>query len=151
MENPLDASRFFSEPCAVLNQTQLSVFDVTRPGRPETTGGVAENAGPFCTWFSESGDSIGIGFLVGNENGLSDTYAGRDEIDSFIPTNVDGYPAVFANTPDLRSRGTCNLIVATSDSLTFQATEQGSLDAQGSCDRAKQVAAAALATIRGGS
>lgn len=152
VDNPLDASRFFTDPCTVLTQAQLTTFSITRPGVPETTGGVAEEAGPFCTWIAadELGSATGVGFLTGNKNGLSDTYRGRDLFEDFRPTEVDEYPAVFANSPDLRSMGACTIVVGISDSLAIQATEQGELDAQGSCARAKQVAAAVLATIRGG-
>lgn len=152
VNDPLDASRFFTDPCTVLTQAQLATFSITRPGVPETTGGVAEEVGPFCAWIAadELGSATGVGFLTGNKNGLSDTYRGRDLFEDFRPTEVDEYPAVFANSPDLRSMGACTIVVGISDSLAIQATEQGELDAQGSCARAKQVAAAVLATIRGG-
>jgi hypothetical protein len=152
VDSPVDATRFLSQPCAVLSQAQLAEFSVSRQGIPTTTGAVAENAGPFCTWHAdpELGSTIGVGFVTGNEHGLSDTYRGRDQFEHFEPTTVDGYPAVFANSPDLRSSGTCGITVGISDALTFNATEQGRLDAQGSCDRARQVAEAALATLRVG-
>ncbi|WP_460403999.1 DUF3558 domain-containing protein [Actinophytocola sediminis] len=151
--NPLDASHFIADPCAVLDQEQLASLGVTRPGIPETTGAVAEQVGPFCSWHAsaEEDSTIGVGFVTGNNNGLSDTYRGRDQFEDFRPTEIDEYPAVFANSPDLRSSGMCNIVVGVSDSLAFSATEQGSLDASGSCDRAEQVATAALATIQEGS
>ncbi|MCT2582374.1 DUF3558 domain-containing protein [Actinophytocola gossypii] len=150
VENPLDASRFLADPCAVLTQTQLAAFDVTRPGIPETTGSVAERSGPFCVWHAaaELGSTIGVGFITGNKDGLSDIYRGREQFEDFRPVEVDQYPAVFANSPDLRSSGMCTVYVGISDTLAFRATEGGQLDASGSCDRAKQVAAAALTTIQ---
>jgi len=152
VDSPVDATSFLSQPCAVLSQAQMAEFGVTQPGVPTTTGAVAENVGPFCTWHADPslGSTIGVGFVTGNENGLSDTYRGRDQFEHFEPTTVDGYPAVFANSPDLRSSGACTIMVGISDSLAFRATEQGRLDAQGSCDRARQVAEAALATLREG-
>lgn len=148
--DPLDATRFLTEPCTVLRQAQLVTFDVSRPGIPTTTGGIAENVGPFCTWHTaaELASTIGVGFLTVNENGLSDTYRGRDQFSYFVPTTVDGYPAVYADGVDHRDSGTCNITVGISDTLAFNALELGRLDAQGSCDRAKQVAAAALATLK---
>jgi hypothetical protein len=150
--DPLDATGFLAEPCTVLSQSQLVTFDISPPGIPTTTGAVAEYAGPFCSWHAatELASTIGVGFITGNKNGLSDTYRGRDTFDYFIPTTVDGYPAVFVDGPDQRDSGTCNITVGISDQLAFRASEQGRLDAQGSCDRAKQVAAAALATLRAG-
>ena len=150
VEDPLDASSFLDQPCAVLSQQQVAEFSVTRPGEPTTTGAVAENAGPLCTWHADPGGSIGVGFLTGNKNGLSDTYRGRESFEYFEPTTVDGYPAAYANDPDLRAEGDCTIMVGISDSLAFRASEQGKLDAEGSCERARQVAAAALATLKKG-
>jgi hypothetical protein len=150
--DPLDGTRFFTEPCTVLRKAQLAAFDVSRPGIPTTTGAVAENAGPYCSWHAatELASTIGVGFLTGNKNGLSDIYRGRDRFGYFIPTTVDGYPAVFADLADGRETGRCSLAVGVSETQMFRATEQGRLDAQGSCDRAKQVASAALATLKAG-
>lgn len=148
--DPLDATRFLTEPCSVLSQNQLATFDVSRPGIPTTTGAVAEHSGPYCSWHAaaELASTIGVGFLTGNENGLSDTYRGRDQFGYFVPTTVEGYPAVFVDGSDGRDSGRCNITVGISDQLAFRASEHGRLDAQGSCDRARQVAAAALATLK---
>jgi hypothetical protein len=149
---PLDATGFLTEPCTVLSQAQLATFDVSRPGIPTTTGAVAEHAGPYCSWHAatELASTIGVGFITGNKNGLSDIYRGRDTFGYFIPTTVEGYPAVFADGSDGRESGRCSLAVGISETQLFRATEQGRLDAQGSCDRAKQVALAALATLKAG-
>lgn len=152
VDEPLDATGFMAQPCAVLSQQQLAEFSVTRPGLPTTTGAVAENVGPFCTWHDDPdlGSTIGVGLLPGNKHGLADTYRGRAQFEHFEPTTVDGYPAVYANSPDLRSEGSCGITVGISDTLAFNASEQGQLDAEGACEKAKQVASAALATLKGG-
>jgi len=62
---------------------------------------------------------------------------------------VDGYPGVFAGLDDGRAQGSCDIAVGISDTLTFRASEQGGRKGQGSCDRAKQVAAAVIATLKG--
>ncbi|MFL6141551.1 MAG: DUF3558 domain-containing protein [Labedaea sp.] len=148
---PLDATRFLSRPCDALSPAQLATFGVSAPGTPTTTGAVAEYAGPFCTWHAapEVNSTIGIGFLTGNKNGLSDTYRGRHDFGYFEETTVDGYPAVFAEGSDSRSTGACGITVGISDTLAFDALEQGNRKGQASCDRAKQVAAAVLATLKG--
>ncbi|WP_233160234.1 DUF3558 domain-containing protein [Actinophytocola xanthii] len=151
VENPLDAGIFIEQPCTTLTQDQLSTLGVSRPGVPTTSGAVAERAGPYCTWLiSEQGGAIGIGFITGNKNGLSDNYRAREEFAYFEPTTVEGYPAVFSDRSDLRDSGSCSLFVGIADTLTILATETGQLDAQGACDRAKQVAAAAVTTMGGG-
>ena len=153
VEDPLDATSFLNQPCAVLDQQQLAEFGVTSPGIPTTTGATAEYVGPYCSWIAdpEWGSAISVGFETGNKHGLSDTYRGRDQFEYFVPTTVDGYPAVFSDGADLRSQGQCVIGVGISDKLAFNASEQGELDADGACERARQVAAAALATLKGDS
>ena len=153
VDTPLDATRFLTEPCAVLDQEQLAEFGVTSPGIPTTTGATAETVGPYCIWHADPalGSTIGVGFETGNKHGLSDTYRGRDQFEYFEPTTVDGYPAVYSDGADLRSQGSCVIGVGISDTLAFNASEQGELDADGACERARQVAAAALATLKGDS
>jgi hypothetical protein len=153
VENPLDATRYLSQPCAAVTPGQLSAFDVDRPGVPTTTGAVAEQAGPYCSWRfpvgTTSRGSLGIGFLSGNEGGLSDFYRTQDEFAYFEPTTIHGYPAVFADRQDLRADGECNVVVGINDSLAFHGWE-AHRNPEGACDRAEKLAAAALATMRGG-
>lgn len=153
VDDPLDASRFLTDPCAVLTRAQLTGFGVSKPGEPDTDSAIAVHSGPGCVWVAESevNSVIGASFLSGNKNGLSDTYRGRDRFDGYFePTTVDGYPAVFNDIGDGRPQGDCNITVGISDTLTFRAAEHGGRDAQGACDRATQVAAAVIQTIKGG-
>jgi hypothetical protein len=92
-----------------------------------------------------------VGFNTGNRNGLSDNYRAQDQFAYFEPTTVAGYPAVFSDRDDLRPQGLCIIVVGLTDTLTFSVSEDGELDQQGACDRAKQVAEAALTTLGGGS
>lgn len=148
VDNPLDAGRFLADPCALLTPEQLATFGVSQPGEEET-GVDGDRA---CDWRADTVTSIfGIGWLAGNENGLSDQYRVREREAYFEETTVDGYPAVFVDATDGRPSGRCGLVVGITDTLTFVTSEQGRLDAQGACDRVKQVAAAAIATIKGGS
>jgi hypothetical protein len=151
VSGPLDASRFLSQPCDVLTQGQMKTFGISKPGVPTTTGATAENAGPFCTWTADSevNSTVGVGFLTGNKHGLSDIYRGRSRFKLFEETMVEGYPAVFNDIVDGRDRGACNITVGISDPLTFRASEQGGRRGQASCDRAKQVAAAVIVTLKG--
>ncbi|OLF07535.1 hypothetical protein BLA60_26810 [Actinophytocola xinjiangensis] len=149
--DPLDVSRYLTEPCETLTTDQLTTLDIPGSGTPETTGAIAENAGPFCSWSSSTtSDAVTIGFLTSNKGGLSDNYRAQREFDYFEPTTVDDYPAVFTERLDRRPTGTCNIVVGVADDMAFRATANTDLDARGACERAKQVAAAALATIRGG-
>lgn len=152
MDDPLDLTGFLPRPCTVLTEPQLAGFNITDPGESNTTGAIAENVGPWCTWLTsdEISDAIAVGFLVNNTRGIAAVYGNRDRYEYFIPVMVDGYPAVFAEQVDLRDGGDCNIFVGVSDTTTFRAEESGKLDSEGACERAKQVAAAALATMRKG-
>jgi hypothetical protein len=147
----LDASRFLPRPCDVLTPTQMKTFGISKPGEPTTTGAIAEKVGPFCTWTAdrEVDSTVGVGFIAGNKHGLSDIYRGRSRFKYFDETSVNGYPAVFADTVDSRAQGVCDIIVGISDNLAYHALEEGGRKGQGSCDRAKQVAAAVIATLKG--
>jgi hypothetical protein len=150
IDDPVDHAPFLAAPCSVLTTDQQTALDVREPGAATTTGATAENVGPFCTWHTNSGDAFGVGIVVGNKGGLRDIYRGRDQFDDFRPTTLDGYPAVFANSPDLRDSGNCTVLVGINDTTVVRASEQGRLDAQGACDRAVEIAVAAVATMREG-
>jgi hypothetical protein len=153
VSNPLDATKFLSQPCAVLTKVQLESFGVSQPGEPDTDSDIAKVSGPGCLWHArpEVSSTIGMSFLTGNKNGLSDTYRGRDRFEFFEETAVSGYPAVFNDLSDGRPHGDCNITVGISDTLAFRAREDGDLVGQAVCDRAKQVAAAVIATLKAGS
>lgn len=151
--NPLDASAFLPQPCAVLTVDQLKSLDVSKPGKPTTTGAVAEMAGPYCGWRNSREPIIGydIGFLTGNKNGLSDTYRGRKRFEYFEPTTLDGYPAVFNDGNDHRDQGSCNITVGISDTLALRAGVMASTTVgRESCEHAKKLASAAIATLKAG-
>jgi hypothetical protein len=141
--NPLDASAFLAAPCNTLTSAQLSDLAVKPPGRPQS------EPGPGCGWFGDT-QSVGIGWLLDNKGGLSDTYRGRELEAYFEPTVVEEYPGVFVDSIDSRGTGHCGIVVGVSDTLTFYATVDSRLDAEGACALAKQVAAAALATVKEG-
>lgn len=151
VENPLDATRFLNDPCSVLTPAQLTTFGVSRPGTGDTESPIAKAAGPICNWHADPGvdSTIGVTWQRGNKNGLADLYRMRDEVtEYFIETTVSGYPAVFNSPVDSRNDGHCGIAVGVSDTLTFTASESGTLDAEGACARAKQVAAAVIVTMK---
>lgn len=154
VEHPLNATPFLDQPCAVLTPTQLNTFGITKPGKPETTGPLAEKAGPMCIWRNDVEPSFGfdVGFLTGNKNGLADTYRGGEEAfpGYFEPTTVDSYPAVFNDVVDGRDGGRCNLTVGISDDLTFRTSPTSTPLGRQTCDEAVKVAQAVIATLKAG-
>ncbi|GAB3449724.1 DUF3558 domain-containing protein [Actinophytocola sediminis] len=154
VSDALDVDRFVKQPCLVLTQAQLTEFRVVKPGVSDTDSEIAKHSGPGCHWEREdvqpSASIIGMSFLVGNKNGLSDTYRGRSRFDFFEETTVDGFPAVFNDLSDGRENGNCNITVGISDTLTFRAREGGGPHGQIVCDRTKQLASAILDTLKAG-
>jgi hypothetical protein len=151
VSDPLDATKFLTQPCAVLTPAQLAQFSVREPGEPDTDSEIAKNSGPGCLWERQDtplGSTLDMSFLTGNKKGLSDTYRGRSRFKFFEETTVEGYPAVFNDLSDGRSNGNCNITVGISDTLTFRAREGGGPAGQVVCDRTKQVAAAIIATLK---
>src|SRR5690349_20669548 len=52
VNNPLDASKYLAQPCAVLSDATLKSLNISKPGKPDTDSQVAKTAGPFCSWLS---------------------------------------------------------------------------------------------------
>jgi Protein of unknown function (DUF3558) len=151
VKDPLDASRYLDRPCTVLNDAQLAGLGVIRPGISETEGAIAENIGPQCIWHAEPevNSTIDVGFITADEHGLGGLYAARETQEYFEETTVGGYPAVFHSGVDLRERGSCNISVGISHTLSFRSAEEGVLDASRACARAKKVAEAVVTTLKG--
>jgi hypothetical protein len=149
---PLNGAPFFTKPCAVLTAAQLQAQNLPAIGKPDTDSPVARSSGPSCDWSNVSAqDGIGFGFLSGNTNGLSDTYRGRDRFEGyFVPTDVDGYPAVFNDPGDFRASGSCNITVGISDTLTFISSVDQAYAGMKSCDRAKRNASLIIKNIAAG-
>jgi Protein of unknown function (DUF3558) len=156
VSNPLDATRFLTQPCTTLSQTQVSKFNISKPGESDTDSQIAKASGPGCSWKAdgESARSYGMSFLTGNKKGLSDIYRGQKQFNQFAyfeETTVEGYPAVFADGTDGRAQGFCDIKVGISETLAFRAGETGGVSrGPTSCDGAKQLAAAVIATLKGG-
>ena len=148
VDRPLAPTRFLTEPCATLTQAQLAGLGIDTAGKPDTDSAIAEYAGPTCGW-QDNGETLGVGFVTGNKNGLADLYGNRENYAYFEETMVNGFPAVFQDNIDLRDSGTCSISVGVTDNLHFKASEQGELDAQGACDRIKNVAGAVITTMKG--
>ncbi len=146
VSDPLDATSFVAEPCTSLTTAQLAEFKVGA-GKPHGGDGVFP---PGCGWHSDNG-AISVAWLDENKNGLADTYRRRDVDPYFIETTVDGYPAVFTDFVDDRPTGQCGIVVAVSDTITFYAQVSDGPVGDAACDKAKQVGAATLTTVKAGS
>ena len=150
--HPVDASHFLAKPCAALTPAQLQTLRLDGPGKAETSGPLAEYAGPACSWRNAEPDSVTFSFMTGNKNGLADIYRGHDQglfPGYWIETTVDSLPAVYASDVDGRSASFCSLHTGISDTLEILVDE--SLHAgKDACEGAKQTTSLIIKTLRGG-
>lgn len=152
VSSPLDASKYLTQPCAVLTSAQTQGLNQPKPGKPDLDSAVAKASGPSCSWRnSDALDGFTVGFLSGNKKGLDDTYRGKERFDAYFEeTSVDGYPAVFNDTNDARDTGRCTITAGISDTQSFVVALTGVAKGQASCEQAKQVASLVIQTIKGG-
>jgi uncharacterized protein DUF3558 len=151
---PLDVSTFLDRPCSVLSADQLASLKLSPTGDPDTSSDIATIAGPGCYW--QNGDQMlatKITLMTANKHGLADSYRGHEQGDYPVwePTTVAGYPAVFNDAVNLRATGSCSITVGVSDTMTILVGEEDSSDlGPRACDRAKQVAAMVVHTVKAG-
>lgn len=150
--DPLDASRYVADPCAVLTQAQLTSYGMRPTGRPNS-GTSAENAGPRCLWLGAGrSPNVTVGWLTPNVNGLADIYSIQEDgtWDYFEETEVEEYPAVFNYFADDPQHGNCVMTVGVSDGLTYSVYVQGKgiIDGQTGCDLVAQVAEAVIRKLK---
>jgi hypothetical protein len=146
---PLNAASLSSAPCSSLTAAQLSGIGLTnvRGSHDASITGTA-----ICGWTDDTtGNGIGISWENDLGNGLSTIYSERAQQGYWQPTSVDGYPAVFADFADLRSKGTCVLNVGVSDKLSFisQYTAAQSDIGTKSCQFTEQAAADVIKNLGG--
>jgi len=155
IKNPLDASKFTSQPCSILSAGTLQELKISKPGQVNNTGGLGQTVGPTCQWTTDDqplSRGYGITIVTGNPHGLSDILrAGKSYFPGYFePTEVSGYPAVFNGLTDDRARGGCNITVGISDRVAIGVVIVSSRDvgAKG-CDLVKQLAATVIQTLKG--
>jgi hypothetical protein len=146
---PLNAASLSSAPCSSLTAAQLSGIGLTnvRGGDNSSITGTA-----ICGWTDDTtGNGIGISWENDLGNGLSTIYSEKAQQGYWQPTSVDGYPAVFADFADLRSKGTCMLNVGVSDKLNFISQYTAAQPDIGtkSCQFAEQAAADVIKNLGG--
>ncbi|MFF4594843.1 DUF3558 domain-containing protein [Amycolatopsis sp. NPDC001319] len=113
VSTPLPTDAVLDDPCSVLSPSQAAQIGLN------PTGKLDDRAPKACTWESSGNaeNSVGIGALPQNKNGLSDIYAGRSSAAYFTPVTIEGYPAVFTDKTDDRSTGSCQLWIGITGQL----------------------------------
>ncbi len=154
VSNPIDPSAHLGEPCTVVPAALATELGFAGPGKADVDGSTAE-AGPACGWLG-GGKGLGIQILTGNRDrgagGLVAVYYNKKTgLFAYVEPapDVEGYPAVYAQTRDRRPAGECGMYVGIADNLTFTVKTTGYEGEQDSCDAAQKVAAAVVKTLKG--
>jgi hypothetical protein len=151
VKQPIDASKYVTNPCSSLTYAQVTGIGGSEAGKPGDNG-----SGPGCTWRvgSNFDTSIRIAYLTATQTGLSNIYALNDTGEwkggYFEPTEISGYPAAFVSGIDIRAKGDCTFAVGITDELMFTVIVQ-SRAGNDSCTAAKNVSSEVLKTIQRGS
>lgn len=154
INDSLDVGDAFEDPCEVLTRDQLRPFGITSEGERNSTE---------CWW--GVGTGVGTTIHVGPDptahySSLADLYQDRLERPRyayFVPTEVDGYPAVFHDLRvDFRPDGGCQITVGVADDQYFdvdysavgpEATEEQRADP---CGSARRIAELVLSSLQNG-
>jgi hypothetical protein len=145
--NPLKADAFVRHPCRSLTAAQQKTFALD-------SGELSDAAWEGLSCFYHTSDPrkvISVTYASKVAVGMSGLFADHYSLHSWTywePAMVDGYPAVGydTNQPD---SGSCNFAVALTDTLYFWVTAEDDTGAT-QCSKAKNIASAALVTIRTG-
>ncbi|PRX47675.1 uncharacterized protein DUF3558 [Prauserella shujinwangii] len=87
-------------------------------------------------------------------NGLTDVYARKDSLAYFEPTEISGYPAVYASRSDGRANGICQLHVGLTDSFVatlYVQLTHSTPDYPRGCEVAELTAQTMIENLKGGS
>ncbi|MGH3436189.1 MAG: DUF3558 domain-containing protein [Sciscionella sp.] len=153
--HPLHTTTFQNDPCSMLTPQQVQQLHTSIKMATKYAPDANSGSGPGCTWSGDTTETItaAVGLLTAGQ-GLSNIYAQKGTYMVFNPQpEIVGYPAVVAMTTDERSAGSCSLLVGVSDKLALEVDVFVDIATNHTtpCVSAKQVAQAAVATIKGGS
>ncbi|MFD2466766.1 DUF3558 domain-containing protein [Amycolatopsis silviterrae] len=149
VSNPLDATKYEQNPCALLSQAQATEL-INAVRNRQAAGAVA----PICSWYDADGNRIGLGLLP-RQGGLASAYQHQDSQSGYFEAipGINGYPAVLSGTTDSRKIGGCQAIVGIADDEAFTSSillQPPSPLYQDPCSLAVKTAAAAITTIKDG-
>ncbi|MFE6610083.1 DUF3558 domain-containing protein [Amycolatopsis sp. NPDC057786] len=148
VSNPLKTSSIESDACSALSAAKRSELGLGEGERGTTS------VGQGCTLFAADDklNQIDISPVLANKNGLSDVYDTKANNEYFEPTEVAGYPAVYAASLDARNKGKCGLFVGVTDQLAVNILVQydNGPGASDPCPVALKVGEAMIETLKEG-
>ncbi|ANN21470.1 hypothetical protein SD37_00360 [Amycolatopsis orientalis] len=146
--SPLKTSSIESDACSALSAAKRSELGLGEGERRTTS------VGPGCSIFAADDrlNQIEISPVLANKNGLSDVYDTKANDEYFEPTEVAGYPAVYAAALDGRKSGKCGLFVGVTDQLAVNILVQydNGPGASDPCPVALKVGEAMIETLKEG-
>ncbi|RSN14879.1 DUF3558 domain-containing protein [Amycolatopsis roodepoortensis] len=146
--NPLKTSSIENDACSALSAAKRTELGLGE-GEQRTT-----SVGPGCSIFAADDrlNQIEISPVLANKNGLSDVYDTKANNEYFEPTEVAGYPAVYAASLDARNKGKCGLFVGVTDQLAVNILVQydNGPGASDPCPVALKVGEAMIETLKEG-
>ncbi|MEV6895761.1 DUF3558 domain-containing protein [Amycolatopsis sp. NPDC051372] len=116
----LPTGDLLNNPCNVLNASEAAKEGLMFPGRTVNESSVS------CSFKSTGNplNSVSIGALPQNKNGISDIYDQKAQSAYFEPVTVNGYPGVLADAHDGRPSGNCQLWLGVTDELAVSIIPQ---------------------------
>ncbi|MEU4804553.1 DUF3558 domain-containing protein [Actinosynnema sp. NPDC023587] len=147
---PLTPDPYVADACRAIPAERAGPLDLATPGRKATNA-----ASSGCLWFTTDRQfSVAVGYMTALEAGLSEIYAQHARNPTvfkyFEPTDVTGYPALFADKIDERERGECLLNIGVTDDLYMFVAANHLPRGKNVCELAAQVGAAVVATMKKG-
>lgn len=149
VERPLDGSKYVADPCSSLNQAQQQEFNTSSSEEDGDQNGVS------CIWKIGDGSTSATISYPKEKIGLDHVYSLKDSfylVDGagyFEPSDVDGYPAVYASVSDGRAEGDCILNVGVNENLYFSVFLR-TRPTNDACKGAENVASAVIRTMQQG-
>lgn len=163
--NPLDATPFLKNPCALIDDQTLSQFGDFTEGEPDVDSNHAQKLiGPRCSWYMKEDYSRSAGVVIDTPHqkyadpelrGLGGVYASKESgmIDFLQAVEIAGhpdYPAVIAGDREEISRGRCVVYVGIANDLTINTSFDDEQNPSQACPAAQKIASAALETLKQG-
>lgn len=145
INNPLDVSKFLSHACLSITPDQAAELTISPKGM---------ESGNICEWPYGNGHEIGVTYTTPDrENGLQNLYdiKARGDYNNgyFVPTTIEGYPAIYEDPRDNRQNGECSLSVGVNEQTFINILNRGEAN-KDLCPGAAKVANAVIETIKRG-
>lgn len=141
--------RYKQDPCKILTKSQATELGYANLIEREKDA----SDGPACRWRDSDTNEVAIVVLSDQPDGLTGVYRNRDSFDYFEPTEVAGYPGLFAGVVDDRADGGCAMDVGVTDQqvITLSASMlPGTAAAERPCEILKRAGKMAVKTMSAG-